>query len=800
MPDNKPCHQRLRWPVRDDKEARIVTIDTNDLRAALPDVEGAVQLDDLDGPVDILRDRLGVPHIRASSTHDAFFAQGFAHAQDRLWQMDYDRRRAAGRWAEWAGPAWVDMDILMRRLGLAQSAETDYAAFDDETRAMFDAYAAGVNAFIGSTATLPVEYGLVGATPEPWQPWDGCAVYKVRHVLMGTFGTKLWRARILQTLGPEMVVKLRDGGGTAGPVVTLPGVEYAALPDAAESVFGTEALEGTWDWAAGSNNWALTGERTASGLPLLAGDPHRALEVPNVYYQNHVACPDFDVIGYSFAGVPGFPHFGHNAEVAWCITHAGADYHDLFIERFAPGDPTRYQFRGEWREADRRRETIMVRGGTPREIDVTVTHNGPIVVGDPADGYALALRYNATAGANLGFTTFVPMLRARTVAELDATMPQWVDPANNFLMADRQGTVGYLMRGQVPLRSRANAWLPVPGWTGEHEWTGQIPFEALPRGRDPQVGYFITANNRIVTDDYPYYVALDWAPGHRAARITSRLEALVGGATVADMAAIHSERRSLPSYHFTAHLDQLQPTSPIAEATRHILSAWNHELQADSNGAVVYIIWRECLTTLLIERTRIAELAAIPLSEEPVPLRALSIASRLRNAVVSLLAADDTTILPAGQGWDALLTEALNRAADWLVERLGPDPDAWTWAAIHQTAPKHTLSGIFPDLAAVLDPPAVGVGGDGDTPNAMAYAGLTGVGFAVTNTSVARYCFDLADWDNSGWVVPLGASGHPGSEHYADQITAWQDVRLLPMTYSWEKVETEAETRQRLQP
>jgi penicillin amidase len=776
-----------------------VAIDANELRAALPDLTGDVVLAGLDGPVEILRDTFGVPHIRAGSAHDAFFAQGFAHAQDRLWQMDYDRRRAAGRWAEWAGPAWIDQDILMRRLGLASSAEADYAAFDDETRAMFDAYAEGVNAFIGSTTTLPIEYGIVGATPEPWQPWDGCAIYKVRHVLMGTFGTKLWRARILQTLGPEMVVTLR-GGGAAGPVVTLPGVEYAALPDAAESVFGAEAIEGTWDWAAGSNNWALRGERTASGLPLLAGDPHRSLEVPNVYYQNHVACPEFDVIGYSFAGVPGFPHFGHNAEVAWCITHAGADYHDLFIERFAPGDPSHYEFRGEWREAVRRRETIAVRGETAREIDVTVTHHGPIVVGDPAGGYALALRYNAIAGPNLGFTTFLPMLRSRTVAELDAAMARWVDPANNFLMADRQGAVGYLMRGQVPLRSRANAWLPVPGWTGEHEWAGQIPFEALPRGRDPQVGYFVTANNRIVTDDYPYYVALDWAPGYRAARITARLNALTGGATVADMAAIHAERRSLPSYHFTARLEQLDLAAPRLGMMRHILIDWNHELQPDSNGATIYILWREHLTALLIERTRLAELAAIPVSQEPVPLRALSIGSRLRNVIVALLAADDTSLLPIGQGWDDVLAEALARAADWLTEHIGPDPAAWTWAAIHRTAPKHTLSGTFPDLAETLDPPAVGVGGDGDTPNATAYAGLTGVGFAVTNTSVARYCFDLADWDNSGWVVPLGASGHPGSAHYADQVTPWQAVQLLAMTYTWEKIEAGAETRQRLHP
>jgi penicillin amidase len=776
-----------------------VAIDERDLRAAVPDFTGTVTLAGLDGPVEIFRDALGVPHVRASSLHDAFFAQGYVHAQDRLWQMDYDRRRAAGRWAEWAGPAWVDQDILMRRVGLAESAEADYAAFDPETRAVFDAYAAGVNTFIATTPVLPVEYGLVGATPEPWRPWDGCAVYKVRHILMGTFGTKLWRARLLQLLGPETVLALRKGAETPGPLTVAPGVDYAALPDAAESLAGAELVSGLWDWAAGSNNWALHGDRTASGKPLLAGDPHRALEVPNVYYQNHVACPDFDAIGYSFAGVPGFPHFGHNADVAWCITHAGADYHDLFIERFAHGDPTRHEFRGEWLPAERRRETIAVRGGAPVEIDVTVTHHGPIVVGEPAQGYALALRYSASAAPNAGFTAFLPMLRARTVDELDATMRPWVDPANNFLMADRQGTIGYLMRGQVPIRSRANAWLPVPGWTGEHEWQGSIPFEELPRARNPQTGYFATANNRIVTDDYPYYVALDWSPPHRAIRVSTRLRDLTG-ATVADMAAIHADRLSLPSRAFTARLDAITPADDRVAEAKGLLQGWDGTMAPDLVAPTIYALWREHTTAVLVERTDLCILSTIPLAQEPVPVRALSLGSRLRGPVAALLAADDTSLLPEGTTWNAILTEALARAVAWLTARLGPEMSAWTWASLHRTAPKHTLAGTFPDLAGLLNPPDAGAGGDGDTPQAAGYAGLAGVGFSLTNTAVARYCFDLADWDNSGWVVPLGASGHPGSPHYADQVPAWRDVTLHPMVYSWERIAAEAEARQRLEP
>lgn len=776
-----------------------MVINEADLRAAVPAQDGRVRLAGLAGPVEVWRDEQGIPHIRASSLHDAFFAQGFVHAQDRLWQMDYDRQRAAGRWAEWAGPLWTDQDVLLRRLDLPATARADYAAFDAETKSVFDAYAAGVNAFIANTPVLPVEYALVGATPAPWQPWDGCTVYKVRHVLMGTWGSKLWRARLLQRFDAELVLRLRAGGQASGPLIASPGVDYAALPDPPESLAGAEAMVGLWDWGSGSNNWALHGSRTASSKPLLAGDPHRALDVPNVYYQNHVACPDFDAIGYSFPGVPGFPHFGHNADVAWCVTHAMADYQDLYIERFAPGDPGRYEFRGEWLPAERRRETIRVRGAAPVEIDVTVTHHGPIVLGDPGKGYALALRYSATDLPNAGFATFLPMLRARSVDELDAAMGTWVDPANNFVMADRHGMIGYLLRGRIPLRAPANGWLPVPGWDGEHEWRGNIPFAELPRVRNPQTGWIVTANDRIVPNEYPHYVALDWAAPHRALRIISRLGA-IERATVPDMAAVHKERVSLPSRAFTDRLGEVSADDERVAAAKALLRAWDGTMDPAAVAPTIYAVWREQTTAAVLEGPVLRALQEIPLAQETVPLRMLSIAGRLRGPLTALLARDDTSVLAPGETWGAVLSAALARAVGWLTDHLGPEMAAWTWGRLHTTAPKHTLAFTFPDLAGLLNPPAVPAGGDGDTPQAAAYAGLTGTGFTLTNTSVARYCFDTADWDNSGWVVPLGSSGHPGSPHYADQVEAWRDVRLLPMRYDWERLAREAEAMQRLEP
>lgn len=774
-------------------------ITAEELRAALPAVEGTVRLAGLDGPVEVVRDSLGIPHVRASSTHDAFFAQGFVQAQDRLWHMEYDRRRATGRWAELVGPAAVEQDILMRRLGLAACAQADYAALNAETRAMLDAFAAGVNAFLDTTRTRPVEYRLVGATPEPWEPWHCCAVFRVRHATMGSLANKLWRLRILKTLGPDWIGRLRAGDGEESPLVVPPGASYDDVPDGFDesSALAVELLG--LDLDGGSNNWAVHGSRTASGTPLLAGDPHRALDVPNVYYQNHLSCPEFDAIGYSFVGTPAFSHFGHNQHVAWGVTTANSDYRDLFVERFAPGDPTRYEFRGEWRSASRHQETISVRGAAPVTIDVTRTHHGPIVVGDPAKGYALALASPTLTAPNRTFEALLPMLRARTVAELDEAKRPWVEPDNNFVMADTSGTIGYLTRGQVPVRSAANAWLPVPGWTGEHEWQGQIPFEEMPRARDPKQGFIATANQRVVGPEYPHYLSVDWAPPHRARRVNARLRPLTA-ATPADMAAIHADKLSLPSRTFVALARELEPLdAPSAEARARLLD-WDGTMGPADVAPTIYAVWREQITAAVLAGPALAPLVAAGPRYELIPSQALALHQRLRTPILGLLTRRDDAVLPPGESWASLGAKTLARAVAWLAETLGPNQDTWRWDRLHRTRPRHTLSAAFPELAELLDPPSVGVGGDGDTPQNGSYTGTDAREFTLSVTSVTRYCFDLSDWDQSGWVSPLGASGHPGSPHYADQVTAWSEQRLFPMLYSWERIEADAESRQRLEP
>jgi penicillin amidase len=770
-------------------------LNPRELGAALPDVTSPLRLPGLTGHVDVWRDPEGIPHARAGSVHDAFFAQGFVHAQDRLWHMEYDRRRAYGRWAELVGEAGVPQDALARRLGLARSARVDYDTVGADARAMLDAYAGGVNAFLATTTTWPVELQLLGLRPEPWTPADSLAVFKIRHVEMGPWQTKLWRARLARHLGPRLAAYLCPGISPSPMLIIPPGAEYrgpAWSPVGALSEHDS-VLRALPSWVGGSNSWVLAGSRTASGRPLVAGDPHRALDTPNCYYQNHLACPDFDAIGLSFPGVPGLSHFGHNRHVAWCVTHAMADYQDVFVERFDPTDPTRYEFRGEWRHAEVRRETIRVRGGRPVEISVTVTHHGPIVLGDPASSSGVAVRYTATAKPNPTFDALLPMLRARSADELEAAMQPWVDPGNNFLFADVHGVIGYRTRGRVPVRNRANAWLPVPGWDGAHEWTGMIPFEEMPALRDPAAGWIATANSRIVDESYPHYLGLDYASDFRTRRLVARLRDLEG-ATVADMAAIHADRVSIPARALLELLDQIGPLDAASREALGLLRRWDGTMDGDSAAAAVYAAFRARLVREVLQPL-LGPLASDAFGS--APSAAVSHVARLRGRLADWIREGDRTLLRGEDEWGSVMARALAGAVAALRETLGPDPAAWAWERLHVARPRHPLSGVFPEAAGLLDPPAIPVGGDGDTVQAADF--VPAAGFELSLTSVARYVFDLGDWDRSAWIVPLGASGHPGSPHYADQSADWAAVRLRPMRYDWARVAAEAETHQRLE-
>ena len=740
--------------------------------------------------VTIRRDRWGIAHAEAPTADGAFAAQGWVAADDRIWQMEWDRRRALGRWSEVVGMAGAREDAFFRRLGLAAIAQADYAALESRTRAMCEAYARGVNRWLADYAdALPPEFEHHPSPPEPWEPWHCVAVYKLRHIFMGTLTRKLWRGRIMAQAGPEAVMAIvgdveadtaivpgygqhRHGPGDGASPDLL--ADAATLLDA--SAADMAALAAAMDSDGASNSWALSGERTASGKPLLAGDPHRGIEFPNVYHQCHLSCDDFDAIGMGFPGVPGFPHFGHNAEVAWGITHGMCDDTDVFVERFeldsTLGEP--------WRS-----ETLDIRGEGTVEVLCGSAPRGPVVLGDPADGVALSLQWTGMFGPDTTFDALWPMLAAGSTAELIEAVRPWVLPVNNLLTADRAGGIAFKIRGRVVERSPASRWTPVPG-TDEFAWDGRqpVPFEELPHWANPDRGFLVTANNR--TADGGPYISLDFAGPSRHDRICELLAPMTS-ATVSDMSRVHSDVTSLVAPKVLDLINEyaVECGHELSHMLLDMLADWDQRMTADSPAATIYSVIKRRLIEAIIERLGIAG-AELGAAGWPPAAEASRMAA---GAVVRMLCERNLDVVPGLDnpiGRRMAVSACVDETAAELTQRLGDDPQSWTWARVHRMASPHPLASAL-TAARDLHPPVDGCAGDGDTVRQGGTAPETGE--RAIHGSVARYAFDLDDWDSSGWVVPHGVSGVRDSGHDLDQRQAWLDCELIPMTYSPAAVE-----------
>lgn len=739
---------------------------------------------DLGAPVTVLRDAFGVPHVVAGSRADLVWANGYVHAADRLWQMDAARRRAVGRYAEWAGPQAVEADALCRRLGIAAVSRADHDALDDATQAMLARYSAGVNAAIRSRP-LPREYALLGTEPEPWEPWHCVAVMRQRGLLMGSVWFKLWRAAALPVTGPEGVGLLRyDDGGPERFIVPQgeTGARLrAALADLAPGIAALAALAPGDGTLAGSNNWAVSGARTATGAPLLAGDPHRAFEIPAMYVQNHLRCPDLHAMGLAVPGVPLFPHFGHNAQVAWCVTHSFADIHDLYVERFDAADPRLCHTPEGLAPVEERHETVAVRGAAPVTVRIVRTRHGPLIVGRPEDGAAIALRSMQTEPGDRSLACLLPMAEAEGVPALIEATRGWGVIDHNLVVADRAGRIGVTVRAMVPRRPAANGWLPVPGWTAEHDWQGLVPFEDMPRSVDPPGGLIVTANNRPVPAEWPDYLCTDCHPSTRADRIAARL-ADRRGLDAGDMLDILGDTLSLRAREIAARICAVPVEAPAARGLQALLGGWDGRMDAALTAPTAYMMVRQAMTRGLARRSGLGALAGDACLAVPPGIPPLN---QLWWTLPNLLRADDTTLL-GGDDWDGVIAEALAEVA------AGPPPAPWGEA--HRPRFVHPLDG----LEGADAPPSAPVPGDGDCVCAM--GAYPSGGLAASYGPVARYVFDLADWDNSRWVVFHGASGEPGSAHYGDQNPLWARCALIPAPFSEAAVAAHARSRTDLLP
>lgn len=726
----------------------------------------------------IIRDVDGIAHVRAPSMLAAFEGQGYAAAEDRIWQMELDRRRALGRLAEVVGRSGLALDGFHRAMGIAEHARRSLDALAPETRAVLEAYAQGVNRYLDGEPDLPPELTVLGIEPAAWEPWHSIALYEVRHLAMGTYEAKLWRSGLVHNLGAEALARLwpsvpevlidPDAEEQIVPVVPAPGMARGA--EALASFAGGTAfpMEG------GSNNLAISGARTASGRPILAGDPHRAIDLPNVYWQNHLTCIDpddpLDVVGLSFPGVPGFPHFGHNADVAWCITHGMADDQDLFVVELRRRDLEEVEYRhdGGWRPAEARVEDIPVAGEGSVPVELVVTHHGPVVAGqDGAVSPGIALRWTATADLDRTFDALLPMMRATSVDGLDRAMAPWVVPVNNVLMADTAGSIAYRMRGRVAVRDPGNGWTAVPGDDPGCAWRGFVEDAGLPRWRNPARGFLVTANNRVSTDGP--YVSHDWAHPTRARRLVERLAAHDDW-DVDDVASLLGDTHSRIATALAGRLRELTPTLLDTRALGSLVD-WDGHMDADSPAAALVGTVRAELVRLLchdlgLVRDRLPEVAGPSLHQT----------LRFVNARLAFWL-DDRSVVT-----DDVLASALRFAVRALELAQGPQPSRWRWGAVHRSRWAHPLLALRPDLADRLAvPPPVELGGDNECVWATSTAPPS---TDASNAQVARYVFDVGDWDRSAWVVPHGVSGDSRSPHHLDQLDDWAAMRLRPMRFS----------------
>ena len=621
----------------------------------------------------------------------------------------------------------------------------------------------------------------------------------MRNSLLGTFEPKLFRTRLLQTLGPESAAHLLKGYPQGHLLTVPPGVEYSGPQLDSLAQLSRIAAQANWlrEVDIGSNAWSIAGHLTQSGLPLMGGDSHRGLDVPSVYYQIHLSCPQFTVIGHSVPGMPGALHFCHNQYVGWGMTYGSADTQDLFVERFRDTDAGRqYAFEEEWRPAEVGRQSLRVRGSqSVQQIETTRTHHGPVIAGDPASGWGIAI---ADPGLGAG-TPWLDAARnamlARSVEELDRALEQWTDRVNNYAVVDVDGHFGYLHAGKIPIRPQGNGWCAVPGWTGQNEWRGYIPHAELPRALDPQTGYAITCNQRVAGHDYPYYVGLYFTPEYRARAIQHHILALAPGqATVPDMERIHAEHTSLPARHFIQYVLKLSPRDAPSVQALDYLRAWDYKMDRDRVAPTLYAHTKIALVGQLVQH-HFGSLA------DEILTGAAGTEPHVRLLIQEVLLAlekDDAALLPPDQSWPDLLGQALAQAVRQLTRDLGPDMSQWTWGRQHRTQPRHPLAAVFPQAAPLLDPPSLPIHGDGDTPLAGGY-GIDKPCIA-TGLSVNRYIHDPADWNRSRWIVPLGASGHPASPHYADQAETWAQVGYIPQLWDWDEIGERAQTTQRLEP
>jgi penicillin G amidase len=774
-------------------------------RAALPKVEGTVRLPGLREPVEVLWDRWGVPHIYARNTRDLYFAQGYVMASERLFQMDFFLRLGSGQLSQLFGEFTLPMDRFIRTLGWNRAATHLISQWDDLALESGEAAMDGIRTWIERMPSKPIEYEILSLDPElpdgmPGLGRAASAAVFMAWSLSGNWDAELLRAEISERLGWEAMVALFPDVQTLPPAVR-PGKRGAdgARRSALDLLRAAPPLPG----GQGSNNWVVSGSRSATGMPLLANDPHILAQMPSIWFEAHLSAPGIDVRGVALPFAPGIV-LGHNERIAWGATNVGGDVQDLYLERLNP-EGTAALFDGMWEPLTVHREEIAVRGrAEPEILEVKETRHGPIldsymvglvdldvVQGGITETYALRWVGLEEGPSN---STVHRLNTAENFEQFRAALEEWTCPGQNFVYADVDGNIGYQCTGIHPIRGRGDGTLPVPGWDSEYEWQGYVPFEELPWAYNPEEGFIATANAKPHDDTYPYLLGHDFLPPFRARRVAQMITER-DRHDVESFAAMQFDWLSLPAMDIVPRLLEAEPHGDRQKQAVELLANWDRRLSPDSAAAAVYQVW--CI--------RLARAILLPqlgqqLYEHFYAKRQWS--NEFQTTVLPRLLEYPTARWFGADGRearDAVLRRSLDEALDELTDRLGEDMGSWSWGAIHPVRFVGRLGNVIPDLAGLFTGGEAPWGGDEMTVNQGTFDPGADT-YQVAVVASWREIIDLSDLDNSIGTHTVGQSGNPASPHFNDLFPLWSKGQHHPLPFTRHAVEAVTKSKLDLVP
>lgn len=838
--------------------ATVVSFGHYTVKRSWPQVSGTIEVSGLVASVDVMRDERGVPTIYADTVDDLIFAQGFVHAQDRFYEMDVRRHITAGRLSEMFGASQVQTDSFLRTLGWRRVAEQELSLLDERSTRILASYSAGVNAYLAdrAPADISLEYSVLGLINpeyaiEPWGPADSVAWLKaLAWDLRGNMTDEIYRTIMAASVGVERTEELFPpypfdtrqpivlGGSVAGDrfvpdpaATTIASASYVDIPAAAMQPLtevltasaGLADLMGVSGRGVGSNSWAVSGDLTTTGAPLLANDPHLAPAMPSLWYQANLRCRtvtaecDYDVGGWTMAGLPGV-FIGHTSTIAWGFTNTGPDVTDLVLHKV---DGDTYLVDGEAVPMTTRTEVIEVAGGDPVTITVRETADGPIISGvlddpdvyavvgadapvpapgdtadvDPqpsrGDGYAVALRWTALTPS----TTFDATHKLNTATNFDefrAAARDLAVPAQNLLYADVNGTIAYQMPGRVPIRNGYDGKWPVPGWNSAFAWDGFIPFDELPYVINPDSGFIVTANQAVIGPDYPYFITDDWAYGARSQRIVDLITQSIDAGerfTVEMMQNMQMDSHNA----LAAFLVPRLPEAGVSNDGLSLFEGWNYDQSIDSAPAAYFnAIWRQ-----LVNRMFNAHIDT-ELTTTNGDDQFWQVIERIWTEPNNAWWDDPTT--SEVEDRDAMLQVSVDAAASELSDLQGANPRNWSWGGLHTLLLQNATlgaSGVAP-IEALFNRGPIEVAGGTAAVNANGW--IPSEGYQVYWVASMRQVVDLANLDRSTWVNLTGNSGHAYAPTYTDQIEAWQSGAQFPWPWSAAAVEQAATDRLVLNP